>query len=143
VQDVHALSPSEQARLRRAGEGSQRANRDVDRLVPRAADRAPGPVEQRPAGLAPDRRRQVFRPGANDISREGARDVCGHLGRRRRSLADALRLGRAAGYQTGQAQCARANELPSIDIRHRAADHTAELQGCSPCVPWLIQGACA
>ena len=133
VQDVHALAPSEQACVRRAGEGSKRANGDIDRLVLRATDRAPGPVEQRPAGLAPDWRRQVFRPGPHDVGGQRARHVRGHV-RRCRRLPCALRRGCAVGNKTDQAGRARAHEPPPVDTWHRAADDTAVIP-----LSWLRQ----
>ena len=75
IHDVEAFAAAEQRGLRRPGERGQRGNRDIDRLMMRAADRDADPVQQRPHAFFADICRQVVISGRDNITGERFGDV--------------------------------------------------------------------
>ena len=66
------------------GERGERGDRVVERLVPRAAERAAHPVDDRALRLAHDRRRDVFETSTDNVTRELTCDVGRGVGYPRR-----------------------------------------------------------
>ena len=105
VHDVEPLAPPEQRGLRRPGERRERGDRDIDRLVMRAADGDADPVQQRAHAFLADIGRQVIVAARDEIMRQRARDVFRRL----------LAAGAAAGV------CARAVLVATVASGSAAA----------------------
>ena len=89
VHDVEPLAPAEQRGLLRPGERPERRDRDIDRLVMRAADGDADPVQQRAHAFLAHIGRQVVITRGDEIMRQRARHLlgwrcCGRCGRRLR-----------------------------------------------------------
>ena len=72
VHDVEPLAATQPRGLRGTREGRERADRDIDRLMTRAADRDADPVQQRPHTFLANLHRQVVIGRGHDVAREGA-----------------------------------------------------------------------
>ena len=77
AEDVDAFAAAEDAGLGRAAERTERANRDIDRLVAGRTHGASEPVEERAHRVCANRRRQVTGFRGDDVAGERAGHVLG------------------------------------------------------------------
>ena len=80
VQRVRALRPAEHGRVGRAEHRAERVDRDVDRRVWRATERAPDDVDQRAPSLVHHVGRDVIRPAGGEPAGEVLRRPHGGIG---------------------------------------------------------------
>ena len=120
VHDVKSFAATQHRGLRGAGEGRERSDRNLDRLVARSADRDAGPVQQCPGAFLADISGKIVICGRDEITRERARDILRRGGIRGSAGGDlcSLRESRVRyRHCKGNRRC-RSNQSPAIRDWH-------------------------